>query len=166
MIDQQLADDSPSLNRRRLQFTVRLLLLLMVVVAVGGYWLRPRYVNVEYTIAGFVEETDPVSQEPYLAARVRVRNRAPNAIWYVGSNEGHPMFHSEQTPSRWPDGWHDFYAADWFILPRGNSFVLTVPLCDEASRMKLCLEFATRRHGDPQCVWSEEFAIQRPPKGP
>jgi hypothetical protein len=138
----------------------------MVVVAVGGYWLRPRYVDVEYTIAGFGEQTDPVSQEPYLAARVRVTNRAPNAIWYVGASEGYPRFWSDQKLSTgWQRYGYDYRPGDWSKLPKGTSFFLIVPVYHKASRMKVGLEFATRRHGDFQPVWSDAFAIPRPSKG-
>jgi len=160
-------EDSGSIKRRtrsRLQFSLRFVLLAVTLTAILAFWLRPRYVNVEYELVEFTNMKDVVTGDAYVVARVRVTNRSPNRLWYLAISRESPR--AIGTQQKLKDGWHHmgsgYATGDWRVFARNDSMVIDVGLHNEAKAFKVGLNFHTTRRGRSNTAWSGEFQVERP----
>ena len=150
------------MNRRRIQFSLRIALAFVMIAAMLAFWFRPRYVNVEFAISEYAEVESPTNG-PSLTAHVRVTNRSPNALWYQASSRESPdVFYMERVKDEWQLSGQSFEPKEWQKLARGESLVIEVPLYDDAQAIKIGLDFYAKRNGKPSNVWSDEFTVHRP----
>lgn len=149
-------------SRRKLQFTVRFLLVLLAFAAVLAFGLRPRRVNVEFAIDRYTNEWEAGSNAPYIAAHVRVTNRSPNAIWYYGA-AGQPAVGAfNKVGTEWDWYGYDFSPYAPVKLGRGETVQFELPLLEDAEELKVGIKFSTRPNGQRSEVWSTPFAVPRP----
>jgi hypothetical protein len=147
----------------RRQFSIRFLLLLLTMTACVAFQLRHRRVEVEFTVAGFTNEVEEPNKRPFIAAHVQLTNRSPNDLWYHALSSGHPDFETSQNRhSKWQWSQYTAEPKQWFLLRRGNSVSLVVPLYDDAEALRVAVTFYTRRRGKPATVWSDRFLVRRP----
>ncbi|MCH8921806.1 MAG: hypothetical protein IIA67_01520 [Planctomycetes bacterium] len=155
----------PKAKRGWCQFSLRTLLIVMLLVAGTAYLTRPRYVNVEYMVDIVEDKRGPEKQN--VVARVRVTNQSPNAIWYLGSSPIIPdVSTSEKIGKEWQWTGRGSAPTQWYKLSRGESFEFDVPVLPETSTLKIGIAFSTRADGSTVDTWSEEIEVVRPSETP
>jgi|OpeIllAssembly_1097287.scaffolds.fasta_scaffold53185_3 hypothetical protein len=155
--------ESDDVKHRRVQFSLRFLFVVVTIAGVLAFWFRPRYVEVEFAVTQFTNELEFPTNEPYVAANVKVTNRSPNALWYHGASPGFPdFFTSQRLGDKWQGSGYSYKPAESILLPRGESIVFKVPLYNDAQAVKVGIDVYTRRGGAPSGVWSGEFPVRRP----
>ncbi len=155
------------MNRRKLQFSLRCAFVVLTVAALMAFWFRPRRIEVSFAIDEFTNELEWPSKNPYVGANVEVKNRSPNSLWYRAAGFDFPNFETYQKlKDEWQWSGQSMEPTEWVKFERGDSFVFVIPLNDDAKAFTVGLRFATRRGGEEVDVWSDEFAIHRPPQPP
>ena len=142
--------------RRKLQFSLLSLLILMTLVALLAAWLRPRYVNVQVTFVGLRPAREHLTDELYTAAIIRVTNRSSNALWCHGSGT---FGMSQKVDNRWLSGGYAQSPETLVKLRQGESLTLHVPLYEDAEALIIGMNFFTKPGGESVEVWSKEFSI-------
>ena len=138
--------------RRKLQFSLLSLLILMTLAALLAAWLRPRYVNVQFTFVGLRPAREHLTDELYTAAIIRVTNRSSNPLWCHGSGT---FLMSQKVENKWIHGGYAQSPETLVKLRQGESLTLHVPLYEDAEALRIGKGFFTNPGGESVAVWSE-----------
>jgi len=148
------------MKRKRWQYTVRLLLLLMLAVAIGSYWFRPRKVIVEYRIDRLEALADHLGGTD-LVVYVQVSNKSSDSIWYRGVGSSQPDYTVyEEVEEELSSSKHSTEPSQWVKFPGKTSFEFQVPISQDVSSMQVAIAFATTRGGRRREIWSEKMKTE------
>ena len=70
--------------KRRFRFSLRTLLIVVVLAGIATGLLRPHRSEIEFVACGIFVEADELGQPEFVAFRVRIVNNGPDAVWWKG----------------------------------------------------------------------------------
>lgn len=157
---------------RRFQFTLRTLLVTVLIVALGTWAARwvlyppPPDVSIEVEPIPFVRYDDGAGNLP-LGAAVKITNLSTSTAWYLGY-PGSPVLHDQQlVGGQWKQ--HGSYVNDprdplprWAPLRSMESITIVAgPISEMTIKMRVGLAFTTERLRPTEAHWifSQVFTI-------
>ena len=147
--------------RRRRQFSLAMLVLLMAVVGVVCSFFSRSQVRLQFEVAGIAVQSDPLSGLDYLVAEIRIKNTGPEAIWWQDSGNYGAVAKVNGT---WQTVGFSIVdpAPRYRRLGRGEQAQLLIPLAEEdATAIKVAVTVATARYirAKPVMFWSGELPV-------
>jgi len=156
--------------KSRLRFSLRSLLVLVALLALAVYLLRPGHllpgsVEVEFRLQRFAFVEDIPGEQTVLCAVMSVKNNSGHTLWYRGVAPGVPdTLVSNYVHGTWDEVRNSYVPPNEVQnLPRGGSFVFFAPVRENADAARVGFVVASSWLDDfHKDVLSEEFRVRLP----
>ena len=151
--------------KRRIQFSVRFLLIATGIVALSVFWFVTRRAKVDFSIASVQTQTfdlEPFSKNlVFRQATFSVTNSSPYTIWYWGNaNQDRPdHWNLQKYHESWSQSGRSTNTSRWVALHAGESVSVPTILNDECEAIKIGVRLKGALFGPSVDQWSDETPV-------